>query len=72
MNLLTCSECGGAIVRRADTFEAHIGRRTVMVPGDYDRCAECGEFSFAPGEMNAMMKRASVVVRTEERPRTWC
>ena len=64
--LKTCTDCGGAIVRRADTFEAHVGRRTVAVPGEYDRCAECGEFYFAPGEMDAMMKRASAVVRSEE------
>ena len=64
--LKTCTDCGGAITRRSDTFEAHVGRRTVAVPGEYDRCAECGEFYFAPGEMDAMMKRASAVVRSEE------
>ncbi|CAN5918635.1 hypothetical protein BH11GEM2_BH11GEM2_34560 [soil metagenome] len=61
-----CTDCGGAIARRTDAFDAHIGRRTVSVPGEYDRCADCGEFYFAPGEMDAMMKRASGIVRAEE------
>jgi HTH-type transcriptional regulator/antitoxin MqsA len=64
--LKTCTDCGGAITRRADTFDAHIGRRTVAVPGEYDRCTNCGEFYFAPGEMDVMMKRASAIVRDEE------
>jgi HTH-type transcriptional regulator/antitoxin MqsA len=64
--LKTCTDCGGAIARRADTFDAHIGRRTVSVPGEYDRCAGCGEFYFAPGEMDEMMKRASGIVRAGE------
>lgn len=64
--LKTCTDCGGAITRRAGTFDSHIGRRTVSVPGEYDRCADCGEFYFAPGEMDEMMKRASGIARAEE------
>ena len=64
--LTNCPDCGGAISRCHDTFEARIGRRTVSVPGEYERCRDCGEFYFAPGEMDAVMKRASAVIRSEE------
>lgn len=66
--LTTCPDCGGAVSRGHDTFEARIGRRTVSVPGDYERCrGDCGEFYFAPGEMDAVMKRASAIIRAEEK-----
>ena len=66
--LTICPDCGGAVSRGHDTFEARIGRRTVSVPGDYERCrGECGEFYFAPGEMDAVMKRASAIIRAEEK-----
>ena len=65
--LTICPDCGGAVSRGYDTFEARIGRRTVSVPGEYERCrSECGEFYFAPGEMDAVMKRASAMIRAEE------
>jgi len=63
----SCVECGCAVVRGSHTFDAHIGRRTVALPGEYDRCTgPCGEFYFAPGEMDAAMIRASDMIRTEE------
>jgi HTH-type transcriptional regulator/antitoxin MqsA len=63
----TCFNCGGPVSRAADTFAAHIGRRTVMVPGEFERCrGACGEFVFGPGEMDAVMKRASAIIRGEE------
>ena len=62
-----CVECGGAVQRDWHAFDVRVGRRTVSVSGDYDRCVgECGEFYFAPGEMNAAMLRASDVIRAEE------
>ncbi|MEO7455338.1 MAG: type II TA system antitoxin MqsA family protein [Gemmatimonadaceae bacterium] len=64
--LTNCPDCDGAISRSHDTFEARIGRRTVSVPGEYERCRDCGEFYFAPGEMDAVMKRASAMIRLEE------
>jgi HTH-type transcriptional regulator/antitoxin MqsA len=65
--LTICPDCGGAVSRGHDTFPARIGRRTVSVPGDYERCrGECGEFYFAAGEMDAVMKRASAIIRAEE------
>jgi HTH-type transcriptional regulator / antitoxin MqsA len=65
--LTICPDCGGVVSRGHDAFEAHIGRRTVSVPGDYERCrGVCGEFYFAPGEMDAVMKRASAIIRAEE------
>lgn len=66
--LKNCPDCGGAISRGHETFEVRIGRRTVSVPGEYERChGECGEFYFAPGEMDAAMKRASAIIRAEEK-----
>lgn len=63
---MNCPDCGGAVSRGHNVFEAHLGRRTVAVPGVYERCGECGEFYFAPGEMDAVMKRASSIIRSEE------
>ncbi|MDB4914683.1 MAG: putative transcriptional regulator [Gemmatimonadetes bacterium] len=65
--MTNCPDCGGAVTRGHDTFEVRIGRRTVTVPGEYERCrGECGEFYLAPGEMDAVMKRASAMIRAEE------
>lgn len=63
---MICTDCGGAVSASHDVFEARIGRRTVSVPGEYERCRECGEFYFAPGEMDAVMKCASTMIRAEE------
>lgn len=65
--LTTCPECGGRITRGRHTFDVHIGRRTVAVEGDYTRCnGECAEFYFAAGEMDAVMTRATEVIRAQE------
>lgn len=62
-----CVECGGPVVRGHHSFDVSIGRRTVSVPGEYDRCeGDCREFYFAPGEMDAAMIRASATIREEE------
>ena len=61
--LTICPNCGGAVSRGHDTFDACISGRTVSVPGEYERCRDaCGQFSFAPGEMDAVMKRASAII----------
>lgn len=64
--LHACPACGGRIVRAPGTFDANVGRRTVEVPGEYDRCEQCGDTYFAPGEMNEVLKRASDIIRSEE------
>ncbi len=65
--LTNCPECGGAVARALHTFDVHIGRRTVTISGDYERClGECQEIYFAPGEMDAAMARASEIIRSEE------
>lgn len=67
MMLTTCPECGGAVTRATDTFDVHIGRRTVAVRGEYERCqGECREFYFAPGEMDSLMVRASSTIRAQD------
>jgi len=65
--LTTCPECGGRVARRHHTFDMHVGRRTVTISGEYERCVgTCKEVYFAPGEMDAAMIRASDAVRSEE------
>ena len=65
--LTTCPECGGTFSRGYHTFDMHVGRRTVSVSGEYERCiGDCKEVYFAPGEMDAAMIHASDVIRTEE------
>lgn len=65
--LSTCPECGGRVTRGRHSFDVHVGRRTVAVEGEYSRCTgECAEFYFAAGEMDAVMTRATAVIRAEE------
>lgn len=62
-----CVECGGSISRGQHAVDVRVGRRTVSVPGNFERCGgECGEFYFAPGEMDAVMVCASETIRAEE------
>lgn len=64
--LSDCPVCGGALVRQEDSFDAHVGRRVVAVPGTYTRCTVCREFLFAPGEMDDVLRRASDAIRGQE------
>ena len=64
--LRDCPECGGPVARMEGSLDAHVGRRTVAVPAQYDRCSECGEIYLAPGQMNEVLKRASDLIRLEE------
>jgi HTH-type transcriptional regulator/antitoxin MqsA len=65
--LTTCPECGGRIERARHTVDVHIGRRTVAVEGDYSRCTgDCAECYFAAGEMDAVISRATEVIRANE------
>lgn len=65
--LTVCPECGGDVSRSYHTFDVQIGRRSVSVSGEYERCmGECQEVYFAPGEMDAVMTHASDVIRRDE------
>ncbi len=65
--LIICPECGGAVSRGQHSIDMHIGRRTVSITGSFERCnGECREVYFAPGEMDAAMRRASEAIRLEE------
>lgn len=65
--LTICPECGGAVSRGQHSIDMHIGRRTVSITGSFERCnGDCQEVYFAPGEMDATMKRASEAIRVEE------
>lgn len=65
--LTICPECGGEVSRGQHSIDMHIGRRTVSITGSFERCnGDCQEVYFAPGEMDATMKRASEAIRVEE------
>lgn len=65
--LTSCPECGGSVSRGMHTFDVHIGRRTVTLSSECERCqGECQEVYFAPGEMDAAMMQASATIRSQE------
>lgn len=67
VTLTTCPECGGAVQRGLHTFDVRIGRRTVPVTGQFERCTgDCGEIYFAPREMDAVLDQAATAIRTQE------
>jgi putative zinc finger/helix-turn-helix YgiT family protein len=60
-----CPICGGTMdlvrkVRRID-----IGQRSARVEDEFYRCRECKEQLYAPGMMDAVMRRAAAKIRDE-------
>jgi len=61
-----CPICEGAIEAIAEEREVSIGNRTALVLDQFFRCQECGESFYAPGQMDATMRRASDAIRAAE------
>jgi HTH-type transcriptional regulator / antitoxin MqsA len=61
-----CPICEGSIEEIAEEREVSIGNRTALVLDQFFRCQECGESFYAPGQMDATMRRASDAIRAAE------
>ncbi|MBA2245904.1 MAG: type II toxin-antitoxin system MqsA family antitoxin [Gemmatimonadetes bacterium] len=46
--------------------EVQIGQRSAVVEDEFFRCIKCGEELYAPGMMDAVMRRAAEKIRREE------
>lgn len=64
---LDCVQCPGSVSRRAGSVSVSVGaREPVSVRGTYATCDRCGEVYLAPGEGDALHRKASDVVRKRE------
>ncbi len=62
----TCYACEGEASLVSEPREVQIGNRSVVVEGEFMRCADCGEAYFLPGQMQALQRTASDRIRSEE------
>lgn len=61
-----CPICEGALEAISEEREVSIGNRSARVLDQFFRCENCGESLYAPGQMDATMRRASDAIRAEE------
>jgi HTH-type transcriptional regulator / antitoxin MqsA len=61
-----CPTCERTIEAMAEEREVSVGNRTALVLDQFFRCQECGESFYAPGQMDATMRRASDAIRAAE------
>ena len=61
-----CPVCGGRLMPVREVREIRIGQRTTVVPDAFSRCTGCSEELYAPGQMEAVQRRASTQIRQNE------
>ena len=61
-----CPLCEGALEKRSEIRDIHLGNRTATVPHSFYRCDSCGENLYTPGQMEAVQMLASDKLRDEE------
>lgn len=61
-----CHQCDERARLVRETREVCIGSRATEVEHEFYRCDACDEEWFAPGQMDAVMRRASDRIREEE------
>lgn len=64
--LTVCPVCGGCVSRSRTVYTETLRQRTINLEGDFEKCAQCGEFFFGPGEIDDVMRRTAEIVRREE------
>lgn len=64
--LESCHECGGAVVQERGPQQVQMGEWFISVEADYQRCTECDEIYYRPGQMDAMQRAAAEQVRRKE------
>ena len=62
----TCPVCDGSLNQASEEREVRIGRRAARVMEELYRCSDCSEALYAPGQMDAAMRRASEAIRKDE------
>lgn len=61
-----CPVCGGCLAPFREVREIRIGHRTAVARDEFFRCTGCGEELYAPGQMEAVQRRASAQIRKDE------
>lgn len=64
MKKTDCGMCGGEALLVAEERTVRVGSRSARVIDEFYRCTACGEELYEPGQMDAVMRRASAAVRT--------
>ena len=63
MTKTECGICGGSASLVSEEREVFIGKRGVVVVDEFFLCDDCGEELYEPGQMDAVMRRASDAIR---------
>ena len=61
-----CPVCAGSLSSITEEREVRIGKRSARVPDSCFHCSVCEEDFYAPGQMDATLRRASDAIRQEE------
>ena len=61
-----CPACCGVLTPVTEEKEVRVGRRSALVRDHFGRCADCGEAFYAPGQMDATLRRATEAIRQQE------
>lgn len=64
--LTVCPLCGGCVSRSRTVYSETLRQQTINLEGDFEKCAQCGELFFGPGEIDDVMRRTAEIVRREE------
>ncbi len=60
-----CGICGGEATFVTEKREVHVGKRSAVVESEFFRCSGCGEELYEPGQMDAVLLKASSAIREE-------
>lgn len=64
---IDCVVCPGHVSRVQTVVDVAVGKRdSVSVAGLFAKCDRCGEVYFAPGEMDAVHRQATDIIRERE------
>lgn len=64
--LESCPLCGGGITTFRGTTEVTMGARRVAVQDSHERCDECGEGFYGPGQLERLEREAASRIRASE------
>lgn len=64
--LESCPLCGGAVTLFRGATEVTMGTRRVTVRDSHERCDECGEGFYAPGQLERLEREAATRIRANE------
>lgn len=61
-----CPNCGGRLEAVVEEREIRVGDRSARVLDEFARCAACAEELYAPGQLDATLRRTSDAIRESE------